>query len=271
MLCWAGSHFQIKKLMIPTLKVVSKLWCFCKQICTSLSPPPSTPHASWAISEEFWIKTPTSWWWLLNSGNVLKTTEGIVCFNWVNYILNFVSIKPGQNSFFAGNRKWSEVKVAQSCPILCDPMDYTVHEILKARILEWVAFPFSRGSSQPRDRTQVSCIAGGFFTNWAIREAPTPNSNRENRELIDQVIDKSYPRCPSMTRFWSQAITNPRNDCSVSQLSLFCGRLSLRKTFSTGGPWQFSYVYQFSDSRSISSKSSGTECLWLGLGHMTIQ
>ena len=172
MLCWAGSHFQIKKLMIPTLKVVSKLWCFCKQICTSLSLPPSTPHASWAISEEFWIKTPTSWWWLLNSGNVLKTTEGIVCFNWVNYILNFVSIKPGQNSFFAGNRKWSEVKVAQSCPILCDPMDYTVHEILKARILEWVAFPFSRGSSQPRDQTQVSHIAGGFFTNWATREAP---------------------------------------------------------------------------------------------------
>ena len=47
---------------------------------------------------------------------------------------------------------------------LCDPMDYTVHGILQARILEWVAFPFSRGSSQPRDRTQVCCIAGRFFT-----------------------------------------------------------------------------------------------------------
>ena len=57
------------------------------------------------------------------------------------------------------------VKVAQSCPTLCDPMDYTVHGIFQARILEWVAFPFSRGSSQPRDRTQVSCFAGGFFTN----------------------------------------------------------------------------------------------------------
>ena len=42
-----------------------------------------------------------------------------------------------------------------------------VHGILQARILEWVAFPFSRGSSQPRDRTQVSCIAGRFFTSWA--------------------------------------------------------------------------------------------------------
>jgi len=56
------------------------------------------------------------------------------------------------------------LKVAQSCPTLCNPMDYTVHGILQARILEWVAFPFSRGSSQPRDQTQVSHIGGGFFT-----------------------------------------------------------------------------------------------------------
>ena len=99
-----------------------------------------------------------------------------------------------------------KVKVAQSCPALCDPMDYTVRGILQARILVWVAFPFSRGlpnpgikltsselqmdsfsaghkgspripewvayhytnrSSQPR----VSCIAGTFFTNQAIKEA----------------------------------------------------------------------------------------------------
>ena len=95
-------------------------------------------------------------------------------------------------------------------PTLWNLMDYTVHGILQARILEWAAFPFSRGSYQPRDRTQVSrcgwilyqlshngspvlewvaslfsrgssrprnqtgvsCIAGGFFTNWPIREAP---------------------------------------------------------------------------------------------------
>ena len=59
-----------------------------------------------------------------------------------------------------------KVKVAQLCPTLCDPMDYTVHGILLARILKWVAFPFSRGFSQPRDQTQVSSIAGGFFTSW---------------------------------------------------------------------------------------------------------
>ena len=57
-----------------------------------------------------------------------------------------------------------KVKVAQSCLTLCIPMDYTVHGILQARILEWVAFPFSRGSFQPRDRTQVSRIVGRFFT-----------------------------------------------------------------------------------------------------------
>ena len=101
--------------------------------------------------------------------------------------------------------------VAQLCLTLCDPMDYTVHGILQTKILEWVAFPFSRGcsqhqglnpgllhcrrilyqlshkgspgilewvthpfsrgSSRPRNRTGVSCIAGWFFTNWAIREA----------------------------------------------------------------------------------------------------
>ena len=57
-----------------------------------------------------------------------------------------------------------EVKIAQLCPTLCDSMDYKAHGILQARILEWVAVPFSRGSSQPKDRTQVSHIAGGVFT-----------------------------------------------------------------------------------------------------------
>ena len=47
---------------------------------------------------------------------------------------------------------------------VCDPMDYTLHGILQVKILEWIAFPFSRGSSQPNDQTQVSHIAGGFFT-----------------------------------------------------------------------------------------------------------
>ena len=68
------------------------------------------------------------------------------------------------------------VLVTQSCPTLWNPMDCSppgssVHEIFQARILEWVAMPFSRGSSQPRDRTLVSCIAGGFSTVWPTRES----------------------------------------------------------------------------------------------------
>ena len=57
-----------------------------------------------------------------------------------------------------------KVKVVQLCLTLCDPMDYTLHWTLQARILEWIAFPLSRGSSQPRDPTQVSHIADRFFT-----------------------------------------------------------------------------------------------------------
>ena len=64
-----------------------------------------------------------------------------------------------------------KVKVTQSCPTLCDPMDYSVLGILQARILEWVAFAFSRGFSQHRDQTRVSLIAGSFSTSWATKEA----------------------------------------------------------------------------------------------------
>ena len=64
-------------------------------------------------------------------------------------------------------------KVTQLWLTLCDPMDSTVHRILQVRILGMVDIPFSRGSSQPRDWTQVSRIASRFFTIWATRETPT--------------------------------------------------------------------------------------------------
>ena len=67
-------------------------------------------------------------------------------------------------------------EVAQSCPTLCNPMDCSLpgsslHGILQARVLEWVAISFSRGSSWPRDWTQVSRIPGKRFNLWATREA----------------------------------------------------------------------------------------------------
>ena len=71
--------------------------------------------------------------------------------------------------------RWKKVLMAQSCLTLCDPMGYrlprsSVQEILQEKILEWVAIPFSRGSSWPRDSTQVSYIADNFYC-WAMREA----------------------------------------------------------------------------------------------------
>ena len=73
-----------------------------------------------------------------------------------------------------------KVKVAQLCLTLWDPMDYTVHGILQARPLEWVVFPFSMGSSQPMDQTQVSCTAGRFFTNWACWTIKNADHRRIN-------------------------------------------------------------------------------------------
>ena len=83
--------------------------------------------------------------------------------------------------------KWT-VKVTQSCPTLCDCIDYTVLGILQARILEWVAFPFSSGSSWPRNWTRVSCIGGGFFTNWAIRESRWFWINRIHSQIFIEYL-----------------------------------------------------------------------------------
>ena len=89
-----------------------------------------------------------------------------------------------------------KVKVTQLCPTLCDPMDYTVHGILQARILEWVAFPFFRGSSQPRDWTQVSCFSGGFFYQLSHKGSP---------RILEWV---AYP--------FSSGSSQPRNGTRVS-------------------------------------------------------
>ena len=75
----------------------------------------------------------------------------------------------------------NHVLLAQSCPTRWDPMDgsppgSSVRGILWARILEWIAIPFFRGSSQPRDWTRVSCIAGTFFTVWAANHSSCTKS-----------------------------------------------------------------------------------------------
>ena len=103
------------------------------------------------------------------------------------------------------------VLAAQLCLTFCDPMDCSppgssVHGISLARILEWIAIPFSRGSSQPRDQTQVSSIANGILTVWATREVPnnvlssTYNTNSYNPEYSPNTPvfgSLKYPTGPS--------------------------------------------------------------------------
>ena len=116
-----------------------------------------------------------------------------------------------------------KVKVAQSCPALCDPMDYTAHRILQARILERVAFPFSKGSSQPRDRTGISCIAGRFFTTWAIREDPvrmaiikkSTNSKCERRCEIKEALLYCWLECKLVHALWKTVYISLYRDSSI--------------------------------------------------------
>ena len=99
--------------------------------------------------------------------------------------------------------KYKHAKSLQSHVTLCDPVDCSppgssVHGILQARILEWVAIPFSRRSSQPRDRTQVSHIAGGFSTNWTTREAQKViirHQNQAKSTFFPTVLSKCKPKC----------------------------------------------------------------------------
>ena len=78
-------------------------------------------------------------------------------------------------------------EVVQSCPTLCDPMDFSVHGILQARILEWISISFSRGSSRPRDRTRVSSIGGRRFNLWVTREA----GEEELKNLLMKLKEES--------------------------------------------------------------------------------
>ena len=89
-------------------------------------------------------------------------------------------------------------------------MDYTVHGILQARTLEWVAVSFSRGSSQPRGRTQVSCLAGKFFTIWTTRE-----------------FSIKLSQCCIFSIKWQQHQTLLRRAYAASQVEQCCDRLTL--------------------------------------------
>ena len=90
--------------------------------------------------------------------------------------------------------------VPKSYLTLCDPRDYSlpgssVHGILQARILEWVTISFSRWSSQPRNRTPVSSIAGGFFANWTMRGAGAVRCNSLHFSILQENFQKRSLYC----------------------------------------------------------------------------
>ena len=100
--------------------------------------------------------------------------------------------------------KLREAKLTQSGPTLCDPMDYRVHGIFQARTPQWVTVPFSRGSSQPGNWTQVSCIADRFFTSWTIREAREHRSGEPVPSPGDLPGPGIEPRSPALWRILYQ-------------------------------------------------------------------
>ena len=106
------------------------------------------------------------------------------------------------------SQKTEKLLASQSRPILCKPIVgslpcSSVHGILQARTLEWVAVPFPRRYSQPRDQTQVSYIAGGFFTVWATMEAL-------RRLKLSQINSKNVKIWPNLWKVSNAHLNNTR-------------------------------------------------------------
>ena len=137
---------------------------------------------------------------------------------WVHDII----IQPGSE-----NSLLRVVWVVQLCLSLCDPMNCSppgssVFGILQARTLEWVAVPFSR-SSQPRDRTWVSCISGRFFTIWATREAQWAKHPKNHLEILylfqsplyAVIIKAVYPSKHPLNLYLCITLNPPRNSDGI--------------------------------------------------------
>ena len=120
--------------------------------------------------------------WCLHSLEIKKSFRGDNPRERGKVTVGFHDFHSNSFSFTPVSPYAIRVLVAQSCPTLCNARDCSppgssVHGILQARVLEWAAIPFSRGSSWPRNRTWVSYVAGRFFTVWATREAHLLNDN----------------------------------------------------------------------------------------------
>ena len=151
------------------VNLVRFILCVCAQLCPTLcSPMDHQAHLSLAFSrQECWSWLPFSSPEDLLDPGIKPKSPALAG----RFFIPEPTMKPSVNPV-------GDVIVIQLCPTLWDPMDRnlpgsSVHRILQAKILRWVAVSFSRGSSRPRDQSQVSYIAGGLFTNWATREIDT--------------------------------------------------------------------------------------------------
>ena len=116
-----------------------------------------------------------------------------------------------------------KLKVAQLCPTLCDPMGYTLPGILQARILEWVAFPCSRGSSQPKDRTHVSRIAGDSLP--AKPQGKPKTTGVGNLSLLQQIfstqeLNRGLLNCRQILYQLSSQGTPGEIKCTINAICL---------------------------------------------------
>ena len=154
-----------------------------------------------------WLILPFSTWSWFHRGSTCIRSGRQLCFS---ELAGAVALTRLLNLII---QKIVQVKVAQLGPTLCNPMGCSppgssVHGILQASILKWEAILFSRGSSQPKDQSQVSCIAGRFFTIWATREAPSSklawtNSCGKVRFQEIKINTNSLEVCP-----WNRHVTS---------------------------------------------------------------
>ena len=125
-----------------------------------------------------------------------------------------------------------------------------------SRILEWVAYPFSSRSSQPRNRTRVSCIAGGFFTNWAIREAQSPEGN------VKKKLSLGCPKEPCVIPWITWSLTTV---LTVAQVILLPWGLNSKRTrllMEEARDWSLAWAYPLEKEMATHSSILAWRILW---------
>ena len=219
-----GCHFLLQCMKVKSESEVAQS---CLTLATPWTAAYQAPPSMGFSRQEYWSGVP-----LPSPGNIFRTIQYDRLHYWPQFfthfcIHNFWHVTLGFFPLTLGSAMWLtlanwlrqiwsvsvqkvKVLVAYSCLTLCNPMDppgSSAHGILQTRILEWVAFLFSRESSWPRDRTWVSCTAGRFFTVWAPRKPIVKVKSLSRVRLFVTPWTIAYQAPPSMgfsrQEYWS--------------------------------------------------------------------